>query len=341
MITRSDISMFSRMSRIFSALSLLLLSITIGVLGFMWVEGYQLAEAFYMTVITFSTVGYNEVHPLSENGRIFASFYIILNLGIIAYVVSVVSAYLFEGELNKLYRKYLSNKEVNRMNNHVIVCGFGRNGSKACEELALQGVDFVVIDHDEERIDKIGQFHKYKVIMGDATSDEVLIEAGIERARAVLTTLPNDAQNVFLSLTARELNPGIMIVSRASEESSEKKLLRAGATKVIMPDTVGGLHMAQHITKPVVIEYLDMLSGNGELVLEEIRVAETKKHFHGKNLEELDIRRNTGVSVIGYKNENEKFIFNPSPKQRLAENTVLIILGRLQEVDAFKQHFLA
>ena len=150
-----------------------------------------------MAVITFSTVGFNEVYPLSENGRLFTSIYIIFNLMIFAYVVSVFSTYLFEGELNRLYRKYVFGKEVKKMKDHIIVCGFGRNGNRACEELRSQKVDFVVVDRDEQLIDLIQNQKKYKFILGDPTHEEVLEEAGIKKAKALITTLPSDAENVF------------------------------------------------------------------------------------------------------------------------------------------------
>ncbi len=338
---RSRVFRRIRLNRFVFAVVLMLASVITGVAGFMLIEDFRFIEAFYMTVITFSTVGYNEIRPLSDEGRIFVSFYIILNLAVIAYVVSVVSAYLFEGELNKLYKKYLFNKGVRKMDNHVIVCGFGRNGAKASEELASHGEDFVILETNDERIDYIEQFYKYRVIKGDATSDDVLLAAGINRAKAIITTLPNDAQNVFLALTARELNPGITIISRASEETSEKKLLRAGATKVIMPDAVGGLHMAQHITKPVVIEYLDMLSGGGDYVLEEVHVGQLKSEFRDKSILDLDIRKRTGTSVIGFKDQDDKLTFNPPSHKNLDPDDVLIIFGLSEEVEKFRQEFLA
>ncbi|MGL1885647.1 MAG: potassium channel protein [Reichenbachiella sp.] len=325
------------------AIVMFLLSIIIGVSGFYLIEGFNFSEAVYMTMITFSTVGFNEVRPLSVEGRWFTSFYILYNLCIFAYVVSVVSHYMFEGEFNRLFKKYFYDKEVRNMEHHVIVCGFGRNGSKACEELKKNNVDFVVLERDEERIIWIKENTAYKAINGDATTDEVLYSAGILKARALIIATPNDAENVFMTLTARELNRELNIVSRASEETSEKKLLRAGATTVIMPDTVGGIHMAQHITQPAVVEYLEILSGGGDsgLVMEEIHAEDLKESYSGKTIEELDIRNKTGVSVVGFKNENAKFIFNPSSKEVLSNDTVVIILGMQDEVHQFKSRYLA
>lgn len=328
------------LKRLLQAVFVLVSTILFGVVGFMVIEGFNLSEAFYMAVITFSTVGFNEVRPLSDIGRLFTSIYIIVNLGAVAYIVSVVSYYLFDGELQKLYRRHHLNKIIRKMTDHIIVCGFGRNGEKACEELASQGVEFVIIENREEILSKIEQSFGYRTLNGDATSDEVLYEAGIDRAKAIITTIPNDAENVFLTLTARELRPDIQIIARASEQNSEKKLMRAGATHVIMPDAVGGLHMAQHITKPVVIEYLDMLSGGGDLTLEEVHFENLKEDFRGKSIEQLDVRKQTGVSIIALKDENNKFLFNPHSKTLLHQEHVLIIVGKMEQIFDFKEKFL-
>ncbi|MCV9387709.1 potassium channel family protein [Reichenbachiella ulvae] len=332
-----------RINRFIFAIILSFASLSIGVGGFIWIENYNLAEAFYMSIITISTVGYNEIHPLSADGRMFASFYIILNLGIFAYVVSVISTYIFEGELNQIYKKYLYHKEVKKMKDHVIVCGYGRNGAKACEELANSNVSFVIIERDEELANSIVQNTSFKVVQGDATSDEVLETAGIALAKSIIISLPNDAENVFLTLTSRDFNKDIKIIVRASEESSEKKLLRAGADKVIMPDAVGGLHMAQHITKPVVIDYLESLSGSDEngLQLEEIHIKDLKSEFVNKSIGELDIRKVSGVSILGLRKGEEKFLFNPNSHEKLLTETVIIIIGQLEEIKSFKGHFLA
>jgi voltage-gated potassium channel len=332
-----------RINRFILAMVLSFASLSLGIIGFGWVEGYNFAEAFYMSIITISTVGYNEIHPLSSNGRIFASFYIIFNLGIFAYVVSVISSYIFEGELNQIYKKYLYHKEVKKMKDHVIVCGFGRNGAKACEELSNSKVAFVIIEKDEELSNWVVDNTNYKVVQGDATSDEVLESAGITKAKSIIISLPNDAENVFLTLTSRDFNQDIKIIVRASEESSEKKLMRAGANKVIMPDAVGGLHMAQHITKPVVIDYLESLSGSDEngLQLEEIHIKELKNEFIDKSIGELDIRKKSGVSILGLRKGEEKFLFNPNSQEVLMTETVIIIIGKPEEVANFKRNFLA
>jgi voltage-gated potassium channel len=323
--------------------SLLLLSILIGVLGFTLIEGFGLVDAFYMAIITFSTVGFNEVVPLSQAGRFFTSFYIIFNLLIFAYVVSVVSTYIFEGEFNKLYKKYLTGIEVSKMENHVIVIGFGRNGSKACEELAHQKEPFIIVEKNDKYLELIKEVKKFKVLIGDISNDEVLINAGIKRAKALITTLPGDADNILLTLTAKELNPEIIVISRATEEKTMQKLKRVGADHVIMPDAVGGVHMAQHITKPFVIEYLDQLSGYGEdsLRLEEVEYAELKSQFRDKTIGSLDIRNKTSTTVVGLKDKDGPLVFNPSPHDIVHSGMVMIIIGKPQEVKHFKDHYLS
>lgn len=321
---------------------LFIVSLCTGTVGFVTIEGFSWIESFYMAVITFSTVGFNEVYPLSEEGRLFTSIYIIFNLMVFAYVVSVFSTYLFEGELNRLYQKYVFGKEVKKMKDHIIVCGFGRNGNRACEELKSQKVDFVVVDRDERLIDQIQNVKKYKFILGDPTQEEVLEEAGIKKAKALITTLPSDAENVFLTLTAKELNSEVKIISRASDENSIKKLKQAGAQYVVMPDAIGGLHMAQHITKPFVIEYLDQLSGHQEdgLTLEEIKFEDLKSSYQGQTIESMDIRNRTDVTVVGLNDAHGKFVFNPSSKVLMESGVVMVIVGTYFKVQEFKSEYL-
>ena len=231
--------MKGRLRNLIIAIILLQLSLLIGVLGFMKVEDYDLMNAFYMAVITISTVGFTEVHELSPNGRLFTSIYILLNLGIFAYVVSVITSYLFEGKLRSIFKDFMVDRELNKLNNHVIVCGYGRNGSQACEELLNSGREFVVIEKDPEIRQSVPSSSDFQFLIADATMDGNLKLAGIERAEVIIITTPSDAANVFIALTARALKPDIKIISRASEKQTEEKLYRAGANQVIMPDNPG------------------------------------------------------------------------------------------------------
>lgn len=336
-----NISIRKSIQRLLLAILFLIISLVTGISAYMTLEGYSLVDALYMTVITLATVGFQEVKPLSENGRIFTSFYIIFNLGVAAYVVSVITNYLFEGELQRLYQNILTKREVKKMKKHIILCGFGRNGRKAAEELHLSRRKFVIIENDAELINSYADDSRYQFVLGDATVDDTLLDAGIDRASTIITTLPKDADNVFISLTARELNPSIYIVARASDEKTEKKLYRAGATRVVLPDALGGLHMAHLITKPYVIEFLDMLNGvgNRRLELEEMRYAELQAAYQSKTLRELDIRRRTGTTVIAIKQGNDGFIFNPHPDQQIEEGFILIILGSQEQIDQFRKEY--
>lgn len=327
--------------KLFRALLMLVLSLSIGVFGYMALERYSFVDAVYMSVITISTVGYGAVDPLSEEGKLFTSVYIIVNLSIFAYVVSIFTTYLVEGELKIILRNFIQGREVKQLRNHTIVCGYGRNGSKACEELMKEKREFVLIESNEELLQHFKNNGNFQSLIGDATTDEVLKEAGIERASAIITTLPSDADNVFITLTARELNPSIKIIARASDQSSEKKLTRAGATHVVMPDTLGGLHMAQLIAKPYVIEFLELLNGVGgeQVVLDEFSFEELKASYHQKSLSDLDIRKNTGVTVIGLKEKDKGFLFNPHPRTEINEGDVLIILGAQENIDMFKKQY--
>jgi len=326
--------------KLWIALALFFSSLLIGTFGYYYIENYKLWEAFYMAVITFSTVGFQEIHPLGPEGRVFTGIYIIINLGIFAYVISVFTTYLFEGELRKAFHNFLIGREVSKMKNHIIICGFGRNGAKTAEVLYAEGKKFVVVENNQEAINSQSLNQRYQFVQGDATQDEALIEAGIRKASTIITALPRDTDNVFIALTSKQLNPGIKVISRASEILSEKKLYLAGADHVIMPDTLGGIHMAQLITKPFVIELLDMLNGmatGNDSILEEISYARLKEDKRDKSLKELDIRNVTGVSIIAYKNGVENFKFNPGPDKVVGAKDVLILLGKQESVEKFKE----
>ncbi len=325
------------------AIFLMVASILTGVIGFMTIEkDYTLSEAFYMTIITISTVGYAEIKPLSEGGRLFVSFYILTNLAFFAYLVSLFTRYIFEGELNKIYSRIMIGRELKQLKNHIILCGFGRNGRRAALELKNSRKKFVIIENNEAVLERFPDAKKnYSFVIGDATQDEVLKDAGIERATDIITTLPSDSNNVFITLTAKELNPSIKIISRASDENVEKKLIRAGAHHIVMPDALGGFHMAHIITKPFIVEFVEMLSGFGdsEYMLDEISFYEMKSEYRDKSIAELDIRKETAVTVFGYRDNERGLIFNPSPQIRIRKDAVLIIMGHESALRAFKQRY--
>ena len=317
---------------------LLVLSITMGIMGYVLVEDYNLVDSLYMTMITLSTVGFNEVKPLSSAGKIFATVYILFNIGIFAYIVSTLTTYLFEGELQKIYKNIMFGREVKKLKNHVIVCGYGRNGSRACQEFDKNDTPFVIIEKDSSVVE-FSPDSNYPVIVGDATVDDILIEAGIHKARALITTLPHDADNVFITLTAKEINPAVNVIARAADLNSEKKLVRAGADRVVLPDILGGIHMAHLVTKPYVVEFLEILNGVGEgpLKLEDYRFDQLKSEYHNKTLSELKILENTGATIVGIKSD-QGFIFGPGHNTVVSERDVLILLGSEESLKKFDSY---
>ncbi|WBA42820.1 potassium channel family protein [Hymenobacter canadensis] len=333
------------LSRFFLAVVLTIVSFGSGILGFMWIEKFTLAEAFYMTMITISTVGFGELHPMSPDGRLFVSIYIFFNLLVVAYLVSVLTTYIFDGELRNLFQMLRTDQEIRNVSNHIIVCGFGRNGSKAYHELHDGGAQVVIVEQSEallkSTVDSLGG--KILAVFGDATTDETLLAAGIARARALITALPKDADNVFVTLTARELNPGIKIIARASLKTSEAKLLRAGADSVVMPDEIGGSHMANLVIRPEVIRFLDMISGLGpnKLRLEELRPDEMRPEWRGRSIRELDIRSRTGATVIGLKHRDGELLVSPSADTIPQPGDVMLFLGTDEQIASLVRQFQA
>ncbi|WP_243635855.1 potassium channel family protein [Hymenobacter edaphi] len=327
----------ANLSRLMLAIILSILSMGIGMAGFMLIEGYTWLQAFYMTVITISTTGFEEVKPLSERGELFVSLYILYNLVVVAYLVSVLTQYLFDGELRNLFKMFMTDQEIRHIHGHVIVCGFGRNGSKAYHELRANGAKVVIIEQSQELMranaEALGN-SAVPVVFGDATADETLKQAGIERASALISALPKDADNVFVTLTARGLNPQLKIIARASLKTSESKLLRAGADSVVMPDEIGGSHMANLVMRPEVIRFLEMISGLGpnRLRLEELAYQDLRPELRGRSIRELDVRSRTGATVIGLKDSAGRFEVSPAADFRPAPGDILLLLGTDEQI---------
>lgn len=320
-------------SRIYLAIFFLLLIFFVGILGFHWIEGYTFNEAFYMTVITVSTVGLSMGDPLSEEGRLFTSFLIIFSISIYAYAISVLTSYFIDGELKLFLKAYKVEKEINKLSGHTIICGYGRNGKEAVRKLQAHKRKFVVIESDPLRIAELKE-HKILVVEGDATFDSTIEKANIHSAQALITTLPSDADNVFIVLSAREQNSDLIIISRASEKKSDSKLKKAGADNVIMPDKVGGSHMASLVITPDVVEFLDNISveGTGDINLEEVTVSDFPEHASVKTLRDLEARYKTGCTVIGYKTIEGDYIVNPGPDTFLEANSKLFVLGKQEQI---------
>jgi voltage-gated potassium channel len=323
---------FHYFRKLYIAAGLIFLILSSGTVGYMIIEGYSLLDAIYMTIITAASVGFREVQPLSDAGKVFTSLLIISSVITLAYSISVITTYIIEGEFQQYFKHQKVKNEINKLQNHVIVCGYGRNGKQACEQLKSGKKNFLVIENDSDLVEKMREEENLLIIEGDATQDEILVEAVIAKAEALITTLPDDADNVFVVLTAREMNPKLKIISRASDDASENKLKRAGANNVIMPDKIGGTHMAALVTKPDVLEFLDYITGRINIRLEEIFYSNLSERLKNKSIRELEIRDKTGANIIGFKKGNGEYIINPSPDTTMQEDSKLFVLGTQEQI---------
>ena len=327
-------------SKLYKTLFLVLTILTIGVSGYMLLSGDTFINALYMTVITITTVGFGEVHPLSPEEKVFTIFLILTSISVFGYTISSFTEYIISGQLFNQLKLNKVQKTIEKLEGHTIVCGYGRNGKQAIVKLKNYQKEYVVIEQDK---DLIGNLDIAEVlnVEGDATTDEVLLRAGIKKAKNLITALPSDADNLFVVLSARQLNKNCTIISRASKESSYNKLKIAGADNVIMPDKLGGIHMASLVVTPDVIEFVDRLTIEGETTanLEEIDVNELPKKYLNKTILDLDLRKKTGCTVIGFRNPDKDYIINPDASIKLVADTHLIVLGRPEQISKLRELF--
>lgn len=314
--------------KVYLAIGVFFLILFGGTCGYMAIEHYTFLEALYMTVITLATIGYGEVHPLSSAGRVFTIILTLANLSTFTYFIAQISSYFLDGEFTRTLKLVRMEKAISELKDHVIICGFGRNGREAAKLFAAGGKPFVVIE--QANPDTITKEINVPYYMQDnATRDEALVKAGIANASALITTLPNDADNVFVVLTARELNSRIRIVSRASHDTSVKKLKTAGANNVIMPDKIGGAHMATLVLSPDIKEFMDLMNTqySDHFTVLELMVGKTI------SLEELDSWKTTGATVLGIKNMEGDFALNPVPSTVLRPGNRIIAMGAKNQLD--------
>lgn len=308
--------------------------------GFMLVTGCSFIDAIYMTVITISTVGFEEVVPLDNQGKLFTVFLIIISVFVFAYAISVITEFILSRSAlrNIIERRTL--KKIRGMENHIIICGFGRNGKEAAEKLHTHNQQFVIIEKNRAVIERY-ENSEISFVEGNASEDEVLEKAGIHNAKCLITALPSDADNLFVVLSARQINGKLLIISRASHESSYKKLKLAGADNVIMPDKIGGEHMASLVVVPDLVEFIDNLSISGKNTtnVEEIRTEDITPSSKEISLKELDLRKETGCSVIGYKTPDGEYIINPGADLKLVKESKIIVLGRPEQIELLKKKY--
>jgi len=324
---------------IYHAFFLTVLIIALGTFGYILIEGWDILESFYMTIITITTVGFMEVQPLSDAGRIFTALLILTSFGTIAYAVSIITSYLASGDLKKFRKELRSEKSIQSMENHTIVCGYGRVGKQAAKELIFYGKSVVVIEkedlQDQDIIDGITLIHV------DSTHDEVLLKAGIKKASALITALPKDTDNLFVVLSAHELNMNLKIIARSSDAATVKKLKVAGADNVIMPDTVGGAHMASLVVTPDLMEFIDLIkvSGKSTVNLEEISFDQLPGEFKACTILQLEEKTKSGCNVIGYKSAEGNYAINPELGTQIQPGSKLFVLGNPEQIKKLNTAF--
>lgn len=328
-------------NKLYRALAIMLLVNAIGTLGYKYIsESYSWIDALYMTIITTTTVGFAEVHPSGDTEKLFTIFLIITSISIFGYVVSVVSEYIANGRFFEQINKRTMYKKIQKLKNHTIVCGFGRNGKQAVETLLSYDIPCIIIESRKEVIDEI-EVLGYTYVKGDATNDTTLEKANITKASNLITTMPSDADNLYVVLSARQMNKGLTIISRASNDTSYSKLKVAGANNIIMPDKIGGNHMASLIVTPDLVEFVERISieGRQETNLEEIAIDNLPPEYINKNMIDLDIRQKTGCLVIGFKNANNQYTINPDVNTILEPHSHIIVLGKIEQIEKLKEIF--
>ena len=317
------------------ALALILLVIALGISGYMLIEGWDFLDALYMTIITLTTVGYREVHDLTRAGMLFTIVLLMVGVGTFLYALSAGAKLILEGELQELFGRKRLEKKIKDLRGHYIVCGFGRMGKIICRELKAEHLPFVAI---EKNADTGKMPDDLLLISGDATNDEVLRDVGIERAKGLISVLPTDALNLYVVLSARELNSDLQIVARAGEEGSEKKLLRAGADKVVSPYHIGGLRIAHTILRPAVVDFIEFATktGNLELQMEEVKIPEGSV-MAGVSLDQCGIGRELGVIIVGIKRSTGEMRFNPTSRSSIKAGDTLIALGEISKLKILEE----
>ncbi len=319
------------------ALIFIMILVAFGAVGFHLIEGWGLLESVYVTVMTLTTVGYGDFAPQSHMGMVFTVALVAIGVGTMLYTVGLVAQTMMEGRLLNLMGRGKMEKTIEKMSNHYIICGCGRIGMLITRELAAEKVPFVVVDNRPGVVQRL-QEEGVVFLQGDATHDKSLVDAGIKRAKGIVCVLPTDAQNLYVILTAKELNPKIWVLARSEEEQSERRLLRAGADRVISPYTLGGNRMAMAILRPAMLDFIEITTRRQslELRMDELPICEGSPII-GKSLEESEIRQRYGLIIVAVKKESGKMIFNPLASYIIENGDKLIALGEEDNVTKLSQ----
>ena len=328
--------MFSRKSSKF--LTYFTILISVGTLGFYVIGGdeWSLIDSFYMTIITMTTVGFGEVHPLSDLGRLWTSFVIVFGVSGFLYMLSEIGAELVEF---RVYKENQKKRKIRKMKNHYIICGYGRMGAVIAKELHDKGYPFVVVELDQDKVDKISALG-YQSILGDATIEKTLEEAGIHEAAGIVVCLNNDPDNLFVTLTARSLNHDAFLVSRCSQINNKPKLKQAGANKVVNPYTAGGHRMAELLISPELEDTVSLSLSQGivDLAIDEVNLTNLNS-FHGVKIKDSTIREEFNLIIVGLVNGDGSYEINPDPELLLSADHTVMIMGQKRQLQQFKDKF--
>lgn len=329
----------SQRKRTIHVFYLLITIIIVGTIGYSLLLNIGFIDAIYMTVITMSTVGFREVAQMTAPAQIFTIFLIFLSLGTVGYTGSQLVGYVFGGELKEARREQKMMDKLDKLNNHIIVCGAGETGQHIIQSLYKENAQFVVVEFEKEKLDVVKEYSDIIAFQGDATSDEILEKAGISRAKALVASLNNDANNLYAVLSARQLNPDLHIVARAITHDSHEKLIRAGADKTVSPNEIGGYRMASMLLKPNVIAFLDTITHSGKIDynLNEVNIKPGSDLSH-KTLMDANIPEQTDLIIIAIKEgEDNDIVFNPTKDYLLKPGQTLIVLGEDKDLNKLKK----
>jgi voltage-gated potassium channel len=328
----------SRLTRRFLLIAVAITTtLAIGTVGFTVIEGYSPFDAFYMTLTTMTTVGYGEIHPLSPAGRLFNSFLIIFGVSTIFIAIGAMTQTIIEMELGDAIGKRRTKRMIEKLKDHFIICGYGRVGRGAAVELAHAGVPFVIVDISPERVER-AMLAGMLAVVADSTRDETLRDVGIDHARGLVAALATDADNLFVLLSAKGINPDIYVATRAAEEGAEAKMRRAGADAVFAPYTMTGHRLAQALLRPHVVQFLDFTTKDvgQDISIEQVRVTPDSE-IAGKTIKEMQLRQEVGVIVLAIRSADGGMLFNPPPDSPVRGADHLIVMGRPENLRALEK----
>lgn len=319
--------------KLFIAFSLLLGLLVIGTIGYTILEkdNWDLLDAVFMTVITLSTVGYDDMQ-MSDGGRVFTIFLLIGGIGISAYSISIATAFLVEGQLQSFFKQRKMIRTVDKLSDHYIICGIGDTGVHVLEEMLKADANFVGIEADEERLEHLADTHEFLSLHGDATDDDILIRAGVERAKGLVACLSRDQDNLFVVISAKNLNPTLRVVSKAVENNSPDKLMTAGADEVVLPDHIGGIRLAAGILEPHLIDFISKMQESRQTTRFAESIIQSESKLDGVTLRDSYIQEETGLVVIALRSKEGQYIYNPSGDWIIEQGDALFVIADPRQI---------